>query len=552
MTAFAKAFQKVGLVDDVPVEPSESIDPQAIPMMYRAQIQHRCSLMFAGDNKDLETWTKEWLYPKIKNPKNSDLEKPPNYCHSAIAPLKTETIYRIHINFPFRLYTDGGQDSIKRPVLGRNGIPFLPGSSVKGIFRRVCTPAQAQNYCGDKTSLEPGCLRFHGAFPVGNWGDRINDVVHPQEEWQIGRNTSKGRSAYALISLYKPQMVFEFSTATPERVDWDEVEAILKEALSLGIAGKTSTGYGRNGSFDGTKLVIPAASLQYRLQGVGVSSTLRTNVPEFRPNVFKAVLRGHTRRLLAGVCDQSQTLEVDKSIDQLFGSNQNSGATSVLWFPDNESFNTQNKVQTYKSSGRLYIDAPEKDVQFMRKVVQFAYTMAGFGKTWRRIWHGTFMQDYKKLAIGCHWSSPDIETVQTKEELTGFLDTLHQLCLGRMGGNVAKPISWRETWHPQRVVVYCRLGKTSKAVRLFHNETFKATPAIGGRNIGDNHPKAVSSVWHRMLPVQGGQYLEIVTVFHGDRDVWAHQTEGNQLIHFVEQLQAQSLELAWGFPLPMT
>lgn len=535
---------------------SSDNEERGVPMMYRAQVGGRCSLMLISQDKNhLETWTREWLYPKTNE---SDLKKVPDYRRPAIAPLNSETVYRIQVDFPFRLYTDCGQDSIKRPVLGRNGIPFFPGSSVKGLFRRACTSAQAQNYCGDKAALEPGCLRFHGAYPVGNWGDRINDLVHPQEEWQIGSETSKERSAYALVSLYEPKMVFEFSTQCPEKVDWAEVETILRNSLSLGIGGKTSTGYGRHGSIAGTRVVIPPASLQYRLEGIGVSSTLRTGVLELRPNMFKAALRGHTRRLLAGACEKSQISKVDAAIDQLFGSTQNPGTSSILWFSDHKSFNSDGQVPTYQTKGRLYVDVPEKDVRFMQKVVQFAYTMGGFGKTWRRAWHKKFMPTYKKRAIGCYWSSPDIETVQTPEELTEFLEALHQLCRQRMGSTAASPdIPWRETWHPQRLAVYCRLGDHhSQAVDLFHDETFKTTLAIGGKSISDKRPISPSSVWHRMLPVENNQYLEIVTVFHGVDKVskakdWNHAQHGNQLLPFVQELQASSLNLVWG-KLPAT
>ena len=55
-----------------------------------------------------------------------------------------------------------------------------------------------------------------------------------------------------------------------------------------------------------------------------------------------------------------------------------------------------------------------------------------------------------------------------------------------------------------------------KLLNCFHNEIYKQTQAIGGRTIGTNSRGeeieilVVSSVWHRMLPINNNQYLEIV------------------------------------------
>jgi CRISPR-associated protein Cmr6 len=54
---------------------------------------------------------------------------------------------------------------------------------------------------------------------------------------------------------------------------------------------------------------------------------------------------------------------------------------------------------------------------------------------------------------------------------------------------------------------------------------------------------------HRMLPIEGNKYLEIVTVFHGDRtpkSPWRHRTEGDQLKPFIESLENAQLNLTWG------
>lgn len=297
---------------------SENIeaDPQQVPMMYRAQIQGRCSLQFASNNQDLDNWLKEWIYPQKSN-------EQPTYQHSLPEEGFNGKVYRLIVTFPFRIISNCGQDSFSRPVIGKYGIPFIPGSSVKGLFERLSrnktlsseSQKKVKDFCGTKD--EPGILRFHGAYPIGDWSSshkvkfrrrgeeieetryRISDVVHPQENKQL-----KGifkTTAIAQISFYQPTLVFELSSCQQfSDPEWDRIDGLLKSALRAGIGGKTSTGYGLK--------FIPqnTYSLWIDLVGIGVSPTLRNDEPEFRPNLFKATLRGHITRLLGGICSDDR------------------------------------------------------------------------------------------------------------------------------------------------------------------------------------------------------------------------------------------------------
>ncbi|MBO0352361.1 hypothetical protein J0895_25430 [Phormidium pseudopriestleyi FRX01] len=510
-----------------------NIEPEQIPMMYRAQVQGRCSLQFAGNNNDLKQWTKEWVYPKDDQTPTYQYPEPPLGFDGEI--------YRIKVEFPFRLFSNCGQDNIARPIIGKNGIPFLPGSSVKGLFRRACSDEKARNYCGDKDNLNPEIFRFLGAYPLGNWAKQINDIVHPQQVRQVQGNGSP--TALALISLYKPELIFEFSSSSPE-VDWQDVERILLKALQQGVGGKTSSGYGMGGNFPDKPTITPAYPISFELKNIGVSSVLRTGEPEFRPNLFKATLRGHVSRLLAGVCPNQEV--VNRETNRLFGHTTEPSQVQVLWQSKQEDFDTRGKNPTYTTRGVLYVNTPRTDVDFIENVLKFAFVMGGFGKSWRRVWHKKFYPTYQKLEIGCHWESPDIDEIQTRQHLKQFLDSLFALSCDRLGSKPPKPLSWKEAWHPQRVAVYSNIVTESAAVRLFHDDVFKTTPAIGGRNPKDKRPTFVSSVWHRMLPIAGNKYLEIVTVFHGDRTPWKHKQEGNQLHKFIQKLTDKGLQLTWG------
>lgn len=539
--------------------------PEEIPRMYRAQIDDRCSLQFAGrDNKHLERWREEWIDSQASNTPRYQ-NKEPNLGIDG-------SIFRIKIKFPFRLFSNCGQDNILRPIMGKNGIPFLSGSSVKGLFRRACDDAQKEKYCGDDKNLAPSSLglRFHGAYPIGDWSGshgngqnvkyRMLDVVHPQQERQLGIDKKQNATALASVSLYKPTMIFEFSCSDPS-IDWKKVENIFWKAIAFGVGGKTSTGYGMGGYNDQRPAAIPSSKASVALVGQGVSPTLRSDEPEFRPNLFKASLRGHLKRLLGGVSNDAGS--IDKKVERLFGSSSDVGALKIFWEQKKDVvYDDFGQTKTFKTEGILYFDASQEDVGFMEQVLKFAFVMGGFGKSWRRASHQLFHRTYTKFEIGCHWQFPSVGDlnwlgIKSSNDLAKFLQSLHDICKQKFEPNQIGHQSWREAWHPDRLTVFAKVTKESSAIELFHNPTFKTTPAIGGRNPHREHPQKTkppeffSHVWHRMLPIGNGQYLEIVTVFHSQRDKWKHQNSGDQLKPFLDAIAENGLVYVWGNQNPL-
>ena len=542
---------------------------EEIPMMYRAQIDGRCSLQFAGSNSDLERWREEWIDSQVANTPRYQ-NKEPNLGLDGF-------IYRIKIKFPFRLFSNCGQDSILRPIMGKNGIPFLSGSSVKGLFRRACknNPNKLKLYCGDEENLSPSTIgfRFHGAYPIGDWSGvrevkvrkrgetiienryRMLDVIHPQQPRQIEKDGSP--NAFAMVSLYQPTMIFEFSSADPANTNWKEIENIFLESIQLGVGGKTSTGYGLGGHFAEHTSPIPNFPISVAFKGLGVSPTLRSDEPEFRPNLFKATLRGHVKRLLAGVTQSGKEIE-----ERLFGSSSDPSQLQIFWQETSIKYNEIQRPATFTTEGILHIKTKEKsDEFFIRQILKFAFVMGGFGKSWRRTSHEIFYKDYvnRKFEIGCYWellASTSIKgidiDIKSIESLKQFIEELHKFCKERFGANPANhQKAWRESWHPDRLTVYARVANESHVIKLFHDDTFKTTPAIGGKNVGDTRPKFMSHVWHRMLPIGDGQYLEIVTVFHNDRTKWKHSSQGDQLERFLREIAERGLKYVWGNQKPL-
>ncbi len=536
-----------------------------IPKMYLAQIEGRCSLQYTAEDVDRQQGLKEWVDPK------QDGEPYQHNKNNFQLGVNVSKLC-VEIQFPGRVFSNCGKDSILRPVLGKNGIPFIPGSSIKGLFKRVCNNQQKIDYCGNAD--RPGKLRFHGAYPVGNWTGRIRvpvrengqivqrtcylieDLVHPQQKRQV--EAEDITSASAFISFYQPTMIFEFSSAD-KQINWQEVEQLLRQALSQGIGGKTSTGYGFAAPPDYAKSgsTLYQQALHINLEGTGVSSKLLSKKHEFRPNMFKAALRGHVCRFLAGISNKEQLIK--DNADELFGSTNAPGTVQIYWDklrqPNYDTRGRKANNSTYSHQGVLHILSSPNDQDFINHVLQFAFILGEFGKSWRRIAHELFYQEYfnqpQKFDIGCHWKCPNSNWVNVKstKDLKTFLDSLQATCRKYLQNSSVQPLArWREAWHPERVLVYSQVVNDSQVVRLFHNHTFKTTPAIGGRKPGDKRPTFVSSVWHRMLPLPNNQFLEIVIIFHGDRTPWQRQGQ-DQLKPFITAIKS-ALEITtptWGY-----
>ena len=586
---FAKALQRAiaqkGDDINIPIPANEGndgddwepTDPEQVPMMYRAQVQGRCSLQYGKNSQDLNRWTQEWVYPDAQQ------DNSPHYQHTQAQLGLDGLVYRLKVDFPFRVFTNCGQDSILRPTIGKNGIPFIPGSGIKGLFERLSRHPQVsqelqqkvKKYCGSPE--QQGLLRFHGAYPVGDWAGtktvqlkdgqletryRLVDVVHPQQERQIQRRGSP--QAIAVVSFHQPTFIFELSSIKPlPETEWQTIGGLLRRALRSGLGGKTSTGYGL--------CFIPQDRypLDITLQGKGVSPLLRSDEPEFRPNLFKASLKGHVLRLLAGVSGDEKAVQA--KVKRLFGHTMEPGVLQLYWESKSLVYDKQGREDTpiYETKGTLYLDAPQPDLLFMQKVIEFAVTMGGFGKSWRRVWHRDFFPDYKTRGIGCHWlcrdSSFEPAIITHQGNLKTFLTQLQQTTRDYMAvkANSAQCLSWKEAWCSQRLSVYTQVVSQSKAIKLFHEAEFKTTPAIGGRNPGDKRPTFISFVWHRMLPIDGNRYLEIVTLFHGGKSgdkvewlkSWQRQDSNgnveNQLPLFIQRLNHLGFDFTWGTKPPI-
>jgi len=524
-----------------------------VPLMYQAQTAGRSQLQYAATAaENVERWASEWIEKAYSNP----------YQFAQEAETRTYTLN-------WRFVTNGGQDDgIIRPVIGAFGLPYYPGSSMKGAFLRFCTQSQAERYCGkilEKGDSAPGILRFHGGYPTDDsWQKNLVDLVHPQQEWQVKTNNTNqrpnGESAFSLISLYKPKFQFSISSnITLDEEEWKTIWKIWEKAMAAGLGCRVSAGYGQ------TKIKSENIIYTAHLKGQGMASTLLDETPEFRPNMFKAALRGHALRIFGGL---TSAQNADSLVETLFGGVSGNGKVGLLginWVnyerPEFDNFNEGYQEATYKVTGELRWlltrKLPENKQRALTKLIKaltrFAMLLGGFGKSWRRSDHRLFYPKYYKAhkpLIGCHWewdesslkNQSDRHNVALRpKEVTLMIENAISAAREWMQLENIRPLeypasfrsgsyaNWREAWHPAKVQVWGRITEDAedcRALPWFHGPygdgTIYHTPLTG-------RISQIGRIWHRMYPIvrflkstqdpnklisrKTGQYFELLTFF---------------------------------------
>jgi len=319
-----------------------------VPREYRAQAPGRCQRQYIKSkdpqSSDLYLWIQEWVERVDRR-----------------SLFSTGGLHTTEIQIDWRLISNSGVDEgIIRPVIGAGGWPLIPGSSIKGLFRRVCPAARLQRWCGSPCAsgdLSPGILRFHGAWPTDvGWSNGLLDVAHPQQNWQVGFNNGRDpHSAFGVVSLHQPRLQVGLSSTDPSisAAEWEAIDHTLRLALQQGIGGRTCVGYGSSGSIDGDLI------FQCGLSGQGPAAKLLDGTAEFRPTMFRAAIRGMALRLFAGVSDANTAMGV---VDRLFGSlsgpeGQNVGLLATAYTDASTELGAYGqgtwKQPTYATNGRL-------------------------------------------------------------------------------------------------------------------------------------------------------------------------------------------------------
>jgi len=524
-------------------------DHDYVPLMFQAQVGGRSQIqrLIPGQRADQQAydWAQQWQ----------------DACDQKTVPQFESPIQTRKYKFTWRMVTNSGQDAgVIRPVIGERGWAYFPGSSMKGAFLRACKqlcPAdEVLNFCGGKGEdgeLHPGVLRFHGGYPNdAEWlDDSLVDIVHPQEDWQ-GKNQGN-HSALIQISLHQPTFVFGISsTKTLTDDQWKIIWSVWQTALEQGIGSRVSAGYGQIATHSGNKLV------SFSLSGEGQASKLINGQGEFRPNLFKAALRGHTRRLFNGITDETTADKVTKLLWGGIGKGEDAtvGLLGISFnAPDLEveewrSPVNYNNVAPVYETGDAVLDVllmksdltPEQRDElksFTIRLMKFSMLLGGFGKSWRRADHRRFFSDYKQQMIGCHWEfirrsfALYIPFGEDLAAITKFLDAFYDKGKGFSGlqriANRGTPTSGiREAWRKDNVQVWGRLAEDeedSLAIMWLH-QPYKQGFSIKQSELTGKMGQ-IGRLWHRMYPqyckTQNSegkatwsptrQYAELLTIF---------------------------------------
>ena len=534
--------QEIGLLEDLPME-------------YRAQIPIRCQRQFISDGHahdaaqppDVVTWIDEWVRGASEQlPRSLDM----------LTMRKSIRAIRIRINQ--RLISNSGiDDGLIRPTIAAGGWPIIPGSSIKGLFRRRCKELgepRSISWCGNSCrddEAKQGSLRFHGAFPANpEWrkerGTNSLDLVHPQWKWQLGHK-DLNHSAFAVISLNKPEIIIPISSSdsTITEDDWNDIENILVTAIqSSGIGGRTASGYGVSGEIKPEQVLFQCSVL-----GRGTAGKLLNGKSEFRSTMFRAAIRGMALRIFGGICDENTA---EQKVDELFGGvtgeKPRRGILNCRYIDKNlpllEQSRTKYTFALYTVSGRLQwgVNSLERHITeeelcniklLLQSLHGLVMTLGGFGKGWRRIDHEIFGKSLKESGyttapIGCHWQWDDYESlpsllkVMSGAGIQSLLETARSCAFKLIGSEVSLDLAdWQEVIHPKRSFIWTRIAANptdSLAMKWFHAKGFENSSVpvalrlnrteIGGRLENkrfNDGPTSVSRAWHRMYPLLGHQ-----------------------------------------------
>jgi CRISPR-associated protein Cmr6 len=521
-------------------------------MEYRAQISGRCQRQFISDDTkgndtrpiDVVKWAHEWSMASSDHPPAGMLK-----------PESGSAAQSLRIDIQQRVVSNSGLDAdLIRPVIGGNGWPVIPGSSLKGLFRRQCrilNEPRLARWCGNECGAEPsrqGKLRFHGAYPGDKgWKDKngvfLVDITHPQQNWQVGF-INKKHSAYAIISLHKPNLIITVSSSDSSigKDEWQDINSILLQAFSLqGLGGRTCAGYGISAPLEPNDVLFECA-----ISGRGTAPMLLSCQAEFRTTMFRAAIKSMALRIFGGLTREDQAL---KEVNTLFGGIDGGHPTrSILSCryinvsePNVSRSRTQFIFDVFTASGKLQwsLNQLRKSLSpseiddlrtFLEALHGLVLVLGGFGKGWRRVDHeffGTSMREgkYDKAPIGCHWQwsqssqLPDLLRVDGPDGVARLLHTARRIARKRLGvdSGELQIADWQEVIDPKRMLIWTRTAdsaQSSLAMNWFHAKRQNADlpdslclnrSVLGGRlqnkRINDG-PTCVSRIWHHMYPLQ--------------------------------------------------
>jgi CRISPR-associated protein Cmr6 len=310
--------------------------------------------------------------------------------------------------------------------------------------------------------------------------------------------------------------------------------------------------------------------------------------------VSRAGIRGHALRIFGGLTDEKTA---DQIVNQLFGGIQGEAVIGLLGMGfqvlknDPGRFGRGGYVQpTYNLEGELTwllaknLANPEQEAGLKKLIAvltRFAMVFGGFGKSWRRVDHRLFYEEYYedeyKSLIGCHWEWLEerslLQDVQVRklDQVAGFIDKVRQadqewMTLQGINTNSNQIAPWREAWHRDRVQVWGREAESredSQAIFWLHapyQEEIRGIQREGSiyKSSITGSMGQIGRLWHRMYPLvrlvknpqdsngepipkKTTKYLELLTIFPDN------STKSRQFLEFLNSQinRSNSFQKLW-------
>ncbi|MFW6296301.1 MAG: RAMP superfamily CRISPR-associated protein [Halothece sp.] len=294
---------------------------------------------------------------------------------------------------------------------------YIPGSSIRGLVRawakkNPAETARMRELLGyqdeDKNLISPGKIEFLDAYPHEATQLTL-DIVNPQQEFQVfHQGQSTPLSFYALGNgedIIPVTIAIRGipNKATPEDVEkvWEWVEQAL---CFYGVGSRTASGYGAIKKKD-VNVTLPDGyslkELSFALYSQGCYGANQSRgYEELRPSHWRGWLRSWVLRFLLGVMSVENAHRTLGELLGTIGADDNAKAIQgcvrikmkrgKTW---GESSYDQPRFYVWK--GKLEISAPSDILNdIILPIVQFAASVGGVGRGWRRPLH-IFMMTIK-------------------------------------------------------------------------------------------------------------------------------------------------------------
>lgn len=317
------------------------------------------------------------------------------------------------------------------------GVPYIPASTLKGIFRAWAEKnwqnAKVDRVLGPRDCTSLGTVQFFDAFPTKPCLDL--DVVTPNWSWNGVQEVKYKAAPHVFLVMNKPTLkIGVAATSIGNEKDVKCVSAYLKEALACGLGSRTSAGYGRVANRPTTlpKGLVRGFSFKMETQGM-YGADPRT--PEFRTTAVRGILRYWFRAIALGIyslkwCKHLEA-ELFGSIETDFQDLDKAKPTegAIRLSVNLTSSPTDKSAAPFKYKGEIYLES--KDSQYLEvaeKLLILASHLSGVGRGSRRPLH-----ENSGRWRGCFWrlTEHQCDIDQFQEMVDAAINAVRRLGCGR-------------------------------------------------------------------------------------------------------------------------